>query len=498
MNNEIKNIKRDSIKKNSILNIAVKLITYLVPLILTPYLYRTLSFSGVGTYEFQYAYVSYFCLITSFGFDSYGTKRISAVSDDVDELSKKFWSIFLAKVTLGTFALIVYFSMVFSGVFGGSNTYLAYCLLSFFILSSMTDITFFYQGIEQFKGIAFRTVLIKILNLILIYIFVKNPNDYLKYVVIMSGTYLFSSLVMFLPLRKYLKFKRIKPSEITNEIKFSSVFFISTLTNSLYTVFQKTILGLLTNETQVGYYSSAMKIKDVIMQLCFAIVVVYYSRITYLVAQGKRKEALEKTYNCFNIIYDLVLPATFGIICVSNVFMPLYFGSDASNAVPMMIYTAITFPFIVSSTIILNSYLTPYNKQNKANIVYIITALLNLILTFALVKSFDGVGATIASLVSEIFVMIAFVSLSKKVIDYKIVLNKGSKALVASLIMVIIYYMGNKVLTSKISANKSMIIMIMVSCIIYFGLMILFKDTFIYGYYLKFKNKIFHKKKKCE
>ena len=495
MNNEIKTIKRDSIKKNSIFNISVKLITYLVPLILTPYLYRTLSFSGVGTYEFQNAYVAYFCLVASFGFDNYGTKRISAVSDDVDELSKKFWSIFLAKVTLGTFALAVYFSMVFSGVFGGSDTYVVYCLLSFFILSSMTDITFFYQGIEKFKGIAFRTTLIKVLNLVLVFILVKTPNDYLKYVGIMSGTYLFSSLVMFLPLRKYIKFKRVKSTEVISDIKFSSIFFISTLATSLYTVFQKTILGLLTNDTQVGYYSSAMKIKDVIIQLCTAIIVVYYSRITYLVAQGKKEEALEKSYNCFNIIYDLVLPATFGLVCVSNVFMPLYFGTDASNAVPMMIYSAITLPIIATSMIILNSYFMPYNKQNKANIVYITTAIINLILTFILVKSFDGVGATIASLISEIYVVFMFVVFSKRVIDYRIVLNKGVKALVASLIMVILYYMGNKVLTSKISANKSMFIMIALSCVIYFALMILFKDDFIYGYYLKLKNKIFHKKK---
>ena len=71
-----KEIKRDSLKKSSIFNITIKLLTYLIPLILSPYVYRVLTFSGVGSYTYQNAYVSYFTLVAAFGFADYGTKRI--------------------------------------------------------------------------------------------------------------------------------------------------------------------------------------------------------------------------------------------------------------------------------------------------------------------------------------------------------------------------------------------------------------------------------------
>lgn len=497
MTTELKKINRDSIKKSSIFNITIKLITYLIPLVLSPYLYRTLSFTGVGTFEFQYAYVTYFAMITSFGFDTYGTRRISTASDNIDELSKRFWSIFSAKIILGSFSLITYFLVMLSGSFGKSDTFASYSLLSLFIVSAMTDISFFYQGIEKFKGVALRTVFIKLLNLILIFIFVKTPNDYLKYVAIMGCSYVAASAVMYLPLKKYIKFHNVKALYIKEELKKSSVFFISALAMNLYTTLQKTILGLMTNETQVGYYSSAMKLKDVIVQLCYGIITVYYSRISYLVSQDKRDETLQKTYTCFNAIFDIALPASIGLICVSDVFMPLYFGNDASNAVNMMIFVSLSIPFLAMSLLVSNVYLMPYNKQNKANVAYVSAVFINILLSFIFIKFLGGNGVAIAALISDTYIALLFVHFSKNAINYKTILNKLSKPFLSSLIMAICYYLGKFLLKNKISDNKAMVVLIIFSMILYTTLMIIFKDDFLYHLFQSLKSKaksILHKK----
>lgn len=485
-----KEIKRDSVKKSSIFNISIKLLTYLIPLVLSPYLYRTLTFTGMGTYEYQYAYVTYFILIANFGFDTYGTKIISQSASKPELLNKRFWSILYAKLTLGITSLLVYFGFVFAGVFGNSSTYISYTILSMFILSAMTDISFLYQGIEKFQGVALRTGIIKLLNLILIFIFIKSPNDYLLYVSIMSGSSLFSSLIMFLPLRKYVSKPKFNKDLVIMDIKKSSAFFVTALAISLYTTMQKTILGLLTSDVEVGYFSSAMKIKDVVTSLSYAIITVFYSRISFLISEGKKKESIELIYKVFNVIFDITLPACVGLICVANVFMPLYFGSDASNAVFMLIASSFSIPLVGFSNIICNNYLLPNSMLKKTNFIYILTTFFNLIITYILVTTIGGNGAAISVSITELFVVILCIQHSRKEISYFTVFDKGIKAFTASIIMGTIYISINQLLINFISTNKAMVIMIILSIIIYYGLMLLFKDEIIYNYTKLFLIKI--------
>ncbi len=118
-----------------------------------------------------------------------------------------------------------------------------------------------------------------------------------------------------------------------------------------------TILGLMKGDSVVGYFSSASKIKDVVTSINYAIIPVIFSRMSFLISQGKDEEAKNLIYKTFNVIMDITLPCMLGIICVSDVFMPLYFGSDGSNAVLMMDILPLSLPFIafvlLSTTVIL-------------------------------------------------------------------------------------------------------------------------------------------------
>ncbi len=493
MNKDIQNIKRDSIKKSSIFNITIKLLTYLIPLILSPYLYRVLTFTGVGTYEYQYAYVTYFCLIATFGFNEYGTKRISSSTNDPNELNKRFWSIFIAKQFLGILCLIFYIIIIFTGLFGNQSNYMSLIIMSLFIIGSMTDLTFLYQGVENFKSIAIRTFIIKIVNLILIFCLVKSPNDYLTYVAIMAGCNLLSSLVMFLPLHKYVNKPVFNKKNVLIDLKGSFVLFIMALAISLYTTMQKTILGILTNETEVGYFSSATKIKDVVTSICYAIVPIFYSRVAFLFSEGKRNEVKEMIYKCFNALYDFVLPCTVGLICVANIFMPFYFGEDAINAAPILMVSSLSLPMIVTSSTISYIYLLPDNHQIQANIIYIVTAILNTAFSFISIKLFGAVGAAIGMVFTETTAAILCIYYSHKYINFKKVLGIFIKPFDAALLMGLIYMLGNLILTKFLSNIVSMFILIIISIIVYGSLLILFKDEFclkMLNYFLnKFKRK---------
>lgn len=485
-----KEIKRDSLKKSSIFNITIKLLTYLIPLILSPYVYRVLTFSGVGSFTYQNAYVNYFTLVAAFGFADYGTKRISTATKNPDELNRRFWSVFFSKQFLGVGCLLVYFIMVFCHVFGDSSNDIAYVIFALNILSTMLDVSFFYQGIENFKAIAIRSAIIKVINLILIFCLVKSPDDYLTYVGIMCGCAVLSSLIMFLPLRKYIKKPTFNIKMMGMDVKNATLFFISALAISLYTTMDSTILGLMKGDSAVGYFSSASKIKDVVTSINYAIIPVIFSRMSFLISQGKDEEAKNLIYKTFNVIMDITLPCVLGIICVADVFMPLYFGSDGSNAVLMMDILALSLPFIAFSSIINYSYIIPKEKMKLSNAIYLCAGILNIIVVYLLVKFIGKDGIAYAVLFTEAFVAIVFIYYSHLYIDFKKVIKTMIKPLDASLIMAVVYLLGNKVLTKFISANKAMVLMIVVSVIVYSLFLYLFKDEFAYPLANKYLAKI--------
>lgn len=480
MQNEATNkvIKRDSLKKSSLFNIVIKLLTYLIPLVLSPYLYRTLTFTGVGTFTFQSAYVAYFTLIATFGFNEYGTKRISTATEDPKELNRRFWSIFFSKQILGLACLLVYFTMVATHVFGDSSNDISYYVLSLNIVATMLDITFLYQGVEKFKSISLRTAFIKIINLVLIFVFVKKPEDYLIYVWIMTTSTVLSSVIMFLPLHKYVGKPSMEYKAFFLDIKGAFAFFVSALAISLYTTIDSTILGLLTDQTQVGYFSSAIKIKEIVTSISFAIVPIIFSRVSYLVSIKKEVEARELTYKTFNIILDFSIPCMFGIICVANVFMPLYFGADAINAVTMLIISSVSLPLISMSLIINNAYFLPKNKITTANMIYISAAIFNLVVAYLFINLFGPNGIAVAMVATELFVAILCMYYSSKDIDYKRVLKTVLKPFDAALIMATIYFVLNNIIAPRIGNNLSMVILIGLSIIIYPSFLFLFKDDF--------------------
>lgn len=495
MNPMVKNeeVKRDSLKKSSFFNIIIKVVVYLLPLITTPYLYRTLSVTGVGTYSYQSAYVTYFMLIAVFGFQEYGTKEISSATSSREKMSERFWSIFAAQLLLGAACLIIYFAMVFAHVFSTSAEDLSYCLLSLFIISSSLDITFFFQGIEKFKSIAIRSLIVKLLNFILIFVFIHGTSDYIAYVLIMGGSTLVSNVLMFFPLIKYVNKPTFHHVYLFKDIRNSSLYFISALAITLYSNFSKTFLGIFYDNTQVGYYESTGRITSVIYYVAIAILPIIFSRNIYLLSQGKEEEAKGLINVAFNAIMDFVFPAVVGILCTSAVFVPWFFGEDDAPAVPMMMICCLALPFVTTSRIVNYSYFLPKNKIGQANILLLIVTAFSLLINYLLVRFVGPLGASYATLGTEAFSALLFVFFSRKYVDYKKVCKSLIKPFDAALVMGIFYYLFATALSSH-NAKVVMILDVVLSMALYAGLLLLFKDDFFYPqvrkYTLLFKNKI--------
>ena len=180
-------------KNNFIYNVVYQILILIIPLITSPYLARVIGVDGVGTYSYTYSIVHYFMLFTLLGLNNYGNRAIAKVRDDKEKLSKTFWSIYIFQVIMGLSMLALYVLYVLV-----SNTsYKTLAIIEIlFIISAILDINWLFFGMEEFKKTITRNTIVKILNVVLIFLLVKNSNDLWKYTLIMAGMTTIGQLIL--------------------------------------------------------------------------------------------------------------------------------------------------------------------------------------------------------------------------------------------------------------------------------------------------------------
>ena len=172
-----------SIKKNLILNTMYQLLNIIVPLITSPYLSRTIGADGIGTYAYYNSIAYYFIIFIMLGLNNYGNRTIARTREKNSDLSRTFSSIYALQLIIGILVLCIYF--IFAILLTDSDKVVAYVNI-IYVASAIFDINWFFSGLEKFKILVFRNTVIKLLTFICILLFVKNADDLIIYVFIMS------------------------------------------------------------------------------------------------------------------------------------------------------------------------------------------------------------------------------------------------------------------------------------------------------------------------
>ena len=182
--------KNKSIAKNYIYSLFYEILVFIVPLLTTPYISRTLGADGIGIYSYTLSIATYFINFGKLGFQTYGQLKIAESRDNKAKLSIYFWEITITRFLSMMFAILLYIIVFFID----KEFSLYYFLLLIFFASSILDFTWFLQGMEEFKIITIRNSIIKILSLILVFLFVKDRNDLPIYFIIIQGSTLLGNI----------------------------------------------------------------------------------------------------------------------------------------------------------------------------------------------------------------------------------------------------------------------------------------------------------------
>lgn len=475
------------ITKNYIYNLIQQVLLVISPVITIPFLSRSLGADGIGQYSYAFALTNYFTLVATLGCDVYGRREISYVKESIDERSKKFWSIQIIKTICTFFVIIVY--ILFSSF--NANRILLY-ILTFHLINVPLNIGWFYQGIEKFKKITIRSFVLKIVELLFVIFCIHSPSDLTLYVFGSSFINFVAFFVLWVDIKVDVKLVPIKQINIKKDLSECIIFFLPSIATSIYTLLDKTMLGVLTGDyTENGYYEQAQKINVILLRVVLALGLVLLPQIANSFKKGE-KEAVKNFINkSGRYVFFISFPIAIGLICISNNFVPWFFG-DGFEQVSILLKIS-GFILIVQGLddVFGMQYLVSVDRQKEYIISLFIGAMVNFICNLIFIPKFYAVGAIIASFIGEfviICVQMFFVRKDISLIDFY---SNCKNYVIASVAMIGIIPITNKLPSSILNT----IIIIFIGGGIYMITLVILKDKLICDVIDNLKNKFNLKEK---
>ena len=387
------------VAKNFLYNVSYQLLVIILPLITVPYVSNILGAEGIGDYAFTYANMQYFVIFGMVGITLYGNRQIAYVRDNKEKLRNTFFSIYTLQLITTTISFILY--LIFVLVFNNGDYKWLYIVQGINIIASMTDISWLFMGLEQFKKTVVRNTIVKLASLASIFIFVKSSNHTVIYTLILALSALVGNLTFWLYVPKAIGFKSIKISELNLHLKASLALFIPQIAIQIYVLLDRTMLGAITDTVQVGFYENSQKIVKIVLTLATAIGTVMMPKIANTVASGDMKKVKYYIKNSFFFVSALSIPLMFGLMGVAPELSPWFFGNNFAGIEKLIIISSLIILAISWSNVLGMQLLVPLNKTKEFTISVTSGAIINFVLNLVLTKNFGATGACISTIIAE-------------------------------------------------------------------------------------------------
>ena len=481
-------MKKTELKNNLVLSTFYQVLTMVLPLITAPYASRILGVDGTGIYSYTHSYVMYFMLFGALGTVSYGTREIARHRNNKNERSQIFWEI--ASLTF----LTSFVAIIAWGVWILFNeTYrIYYIILTVYILGTMFDISWFYAGMEEFKYTVSQNSIFKILGAISIFIFVKKPDDLWIYILILALTTLLANISMWIYLPRFINRIPLRSIQLKKHFKETLVYFVPTIATSVYTILDKTLIGIITHNTREnGNYEQATKIINMAKSFCFVGVnTVLSSRISYLFSEKKHEEIKRRISVSMNYILFIGIAVCFGLIGISKRFVPFFFGPGYNKTITLLqLMSPLTVIIGISSCLGLQYY-NPAGLRAKSARFIIAGSIVNLLFNLLLIPKYESYGAAIATIIAETIISSLYLYSCNGYYLISSLFMQSWKKMIAGVFMLIIVLLLGEVIERDFFA---LVAQVTVGAVAYFAILFLEKDDFMCNIVL-LQGKIFWKR----
>ena len=406
-----------SVKVNYILNLINTGTQMLFPLITFPYVCRVIEADGIGQINFFQSIISYISLFTCLGIPMYAIREIARDRSDVLQMNRTAMEILLlhSMLTLVGYAIVAILCLTVPQIQVNIPLFL---ILSLTIFFTAIGCEWFYQGIEDFKYITIRGLIIKTVSVVLLFIFVKSKTDLLYYGCYTVFGVLGGNIFNFFRLRKYIHRENIIFSElhIKRHVKPVLKVFSFSVVTSIYLQLNTVLLGFLKNALAVGYFAAATKVMQMLLTMSACLGSVMMPRASHLIAENKEDEFNRLIQKSYDFTLAIALPMTIGLIfCAPSLITALCGVKFEHSILPSQIIAPIILMVAISNVFGIQ-VLFPKGKINIVTLCCGIGAVADLILNLCLIPFFSYIGTSIAYLGAEVVTTVSMYFIGRKYI----------------------------------------------------------------------------------
>ena len=392
-----------SIKKNFFYSSILTTANYIFPLLTFPYVSRVLGVTNIGIVNFVDSIIHYFILVSMMGISIVGIREVAKCKGNRDELNQTFSGLFWLN-TITTIAALVVLLVVTVSVDQLRSHWQMMAVGAFKLAMNYMLIEWLYKGLEEFRFITMRTLIVKTIYVVAVFVFVRESEDYSVYYLLSVLMIVANSFVNLIYARKFVSLK-IRHVQIYTYFKPFILLGIYQLLTSMYLSINVTWLGFASGETEVGYYTTASKLYTILIALFTAFSGVMLPRMSSLLAEGKRNEFITLLAKANNILFTYTIPLIIFTIIYAPTIIYIISGPGYEGAItPMRIMMPLML-VIGYEQILVFQTLMPLKKDNAILRNSIAGASTGLLLNILLVPTFASVGASLVWFCSEFVVL---------------------------------------------------------------------------------------------
>lgn len=373
---------KKSIFKNTIYKSILSFVNIVIPLLVGPYIVRLLDVELYGIYNKVFANFQLFLTLASFGIYTFGVREISKIRDDKEKVSVLLSNLFLVSIITNTIVSIVYIVFAFFTSEGITTT--IYLLMLIQTVGNIFYIEFVNEALENYKFITVKTLIVKILYIVSLFLFVRKPNDIVIYTIIINGTVLLNNIISFIYAKKKIKLN-FNNIQIKKYLPSLLMILIITNVDLLYSQLDRVMLGNFVSNISVTIYYIPYYIISTLAAIPYSIINVSIPRLSYLI-ENEGKESYENMLNkSVSSLLFIIIPICFGVFVLANEVVVLYAGEKYLSIIPVLMLACIIRIIISVESTMTNLVMYPNNKEKKIMQYTLICGVLNLLLNTILI-----------------------------------------------------------------------------------------------------------------
>lgn len=391
-----------SVKKNFLYSALLTTANYIFPLLTFPYVSRILGADNIGLCGFIDSIINYFVLFSAMGMHVLGIREIAKAKTDKAELSKVFSSLFLLNA-ITTFVMLIVLIIATLTVPRLYEHYDLMIIGGVKLMFNFLLIEWLYKGLENFRYITIRTLIIRIIYVVSVFLFVKEKNDYPIYALLLTLMIVGNAIINLNHSRKIvdLSFKNV---DLKKYVKPFFMLGVYNLLTSMYTTFNVSYLGFATNDFEVGYYVTATKLYGIVFSIYTAFSGVMLPRMSSLLSDGNMDAFKRYIDRSFSFLLFMAIPLIIFSVFNAPGIIRLISGAGYEGAIlpmrlimPMMVIIGFELVFI-------EQILMPLQKDKSILFNSIVGAVVGVVLNILLVPSMGSVGSAIVKNTCEFVV----------------------------------------------------------------------------------------------